>query len=352
MSNNVQDNPQQLPLSLDADDAADAILARWEDAEETQPSEQETEATDEIIEETDDTSEQEIVEEDDSAEDFEDPEEEYEEVEDDTEEDLEEEPEEEAEEAAYEVSDDTEVEIVVDGQAQQASIKELKRLYGQEAALTRKSQETAAKRKEAEDALGKSNAILQRMLEKAEARYKPYADVDMLVASKQMTADDFAQLRKEANEAEADLKFLQQEADQFYGELQQQQQAALREQAQGCVRELQERIPEWSNDLYNDIRSYAISKGLPEEAVNNYVDPNVIEILNKARLYDQGKRVATVKKAKAPMKKRTLRAKKAPPSAQDKKVKRMEESRAKLRQPRRGQDLDDIADALMSRWEQ
>lgn len=347
---NVLENPQQERTELDTDSAADAILARWEDAEETQPSEQETEATEEVVEETDDTSALEIVEEDDTEEATEDPDEEYEEVEDDTEEELEEEPEEEAEEAAYEVSDETEVEIVVDGKAQQASIKELKRLYGQEATLTRKSQQAAAKRKEAEDALGMSNAVLQRMLEKAEERYKPYADVDMLVASKQMTADDFAQLRKEATEAEADIKFLKEEADKFYGELQQQQQTTLREQATNCVRELQERIPEWNNDIYNDIRTYAIAQGLPEEAVNNYVDPNVIELINKARLFDQGKRVATVKKAK-PMKKR-LKAKKAPPSVEDKKVKRMDAARDKLRSKQRGQDLDDIADALMSRWEQ
>jgi hypothetical protein len=349
---NVLENPQQ-PRALSVEDAEEAILARWEDAGETQPSEQETEATEEVVEETDDTSAQEIVEEDNSVEDFEDPadEEVDEEVEYETDETEMVEEDEEAEEVSYEVSDETEVDIVVNGETQQASIKELKRLYGQEAALTRKSQETAAKRKEAEDALGKSSAILQRMLDKAQERYKPYAEVDMLVASKQMTAEDFAQLRKEAADAEADLKFLQSEADQFYGEIQQQQQAALREQATSCVRELQERIPEWSNDLYNDIRTYAIAQGLPEDQVNNYVDPTVIEILNKARLYDQGKRVATVKKAK-PMKKRVLRSKKAPPSEQDVRLKRMETARDKLRQPKRGQDLDDIAEALMSRWEQ
>tara|TARA_R110002153_G_scaffold226622_1_gene379286 strand:+ start:2856 stop:3899 length:1044 start_codon:yes stop_codon:yes gene_type:complete len=345
---NVLDDPQQGRLPLDTEDAAEAILARWEDAEETQPSEQETEATEEVVEETDDlTSEQEFVEEDDTAEDDEDPEYAVEEVEDDDDEEVEEE---ETEEVSYEVSDDTEVEIEVDGETQQASIKDLKRLYGQEASLTRKSQETAATRKKAEDALGKSSAVLQRMLEKAQERYKPYSDIDMLVASKQMTAEDFTQLRKEATEAETDLKFLQQEADQFYGEIQQKGQEALREKAQTCVRDLQERMPEWSNELYNDIRTYAIAQGLPEEQVNNYVDPNVIELINKARLYDQGKRVATVKKAK-PMKK-VLRSKKAPPSAMDKKAKRMDTARKKLQEPRRGQDLDDIADALMSRWEQ
>ena len=27
-------------------------------------------------------------------------------------------------------------------------------------------------------------------------------------------------------------------------------------------------MPEWSNELYNDIRTYAVAQGLPEEQVN------------------------------------------------------------------------------------
>lgn len=60
--------------------------------------------------------------------------------------------------------------------------------------------------------------------------------------------------------------------------------------------------------MYNDIRQYAITNGLPEEAVNQYVDPNVIMLLNKARMFDQTTKVATVKKAKAA--KKVLRTKK------------------------------------------
>ena len=59
---------------------------------------------------------------------------------------------------------------------------------------------------------------------------------------------------------------------------------------------LEQDIPEWNNQLYDDIRSYAIGIGLPEEQVNNYVDPTVIKVLNKARLFDQAKKVTTTKK--------------------------------------------------------
>ena len=81
------------------------------------------------------------------------------------------------------------------------------------------------------------------MLQKAEERYKPYAEVDMLVASKTMDDADFAALRKEAQLAHDDVKFLQEEADNFYGEIQQQQQAAQKEAARDAVKVLQENHP-------------------------------------------------------------------------------------------------------------
>ena len=80
----------------------------------------------------------------------------------------------------------------------------------------RKSQETASKRKEADEAINKNHAVFQTLLAKAEEKYKPYAEVDMLLASKTMEADDFALLRKEAQDAETELKFLREEADKFY----------------------------------------------------------------------------------------------------------------------------------------
>lgn len=332
--------PQQKELPLDAFgevDVTEAILQKWEDPDEKQASEQEEEAAAPALEETED--EEQVLEEEELDE----------EDEEDSETDLEEEDEEpEEEETTVEVSDDTTVEITIDGEVKTASIKDLKRLYGQEASLTRKSQETARQRKEASEAIDKSNVVLQSMLQRARERAKPYDDVDMLVASKTMSDADFAALRKEAKVAQDEVKFLTEEADNFYRGLQQQQQKQLQEQARECIKVLQEDIPDWSNNLYNDIRSYAVSQGLPQEQVDQYVDPNVIKILHKARLFDEGKKVATVKK-KAP-KKRVLKSDKAPLTSSAKRAKRTQELGRKVAAG--STDSDDLAALILSRWEQ
>jgi len=354
MANNVPDNTQtNIPLSVD--DAADALLARWTDADENQPSESDVpEAAD--TEPTPETNGSDLVDEQDTEveldddQDLEGPEEEeLDEDEYEDEDDQEEEETEEEAEEARKLSNDDLVSVTVDGETHQVPAKKLARLYGQEASLTRKSQELATQRKAAEEAVGKTSAVMQRMLEKAEEAYKPYADVDMLIASKTMSDSDFTQLRKEAQQAEDQLKFLREEADTYYSSMRSEQDKLLQEQAQTAVKVLQEAVPEWSNELYNDIRTYAVAQGLPEEQVNMIVDPNSIMILNKARLYDQGKRVASVKRKKASTKK-VMRSQKAPPSNKQLRTEKLAKSRAKLHE--RGSDIDDIADALMARWEE
>ena len=365
MSNDQTNQPQQSYQSFDdIEDAAEAILGRWTDDQETDLStDEDEEATSkEDIKETDAFEEYEEDETNEAEEPEEDTPEEEENLEDpdkeDTAEDTDEE-ETEEEEELIELTDETLVEIPVDGDVKQASIKELKRLYGQEASLTRKSQETAAKRKEADEALQRADLSYQKLIERAQACFKPYSEVDMLVASRQMDANEFAKLRQEASEAEQDLKFLTEEADAFYKQAQTDYSKQHQTAAQECVKVLQNELPDWGNDLYNDIRQYAVSVGLPSEQVDQYVDPQVIMVLNKARLYDQSKAAAETKKGKAVRIKKTktgnkvLRSKKAPPSDADVRIQRQKKAQNKLRSnASMSGDLDDIADALMSRWEQ
>ena len=344
----MEDVQDTKPQSLNLDQAQDAILAKWQvPDDDDQQTETETIAPEpEIVEETDEgvleieDDEDDVVDQDDDT----DPDDE--EVE--PEEDEDEEEEEEAE-AKKPLDDEQKVEILVDGETKSVSVRALKRLYGQEASLTRKSQETAQAKKDAQAQIERTHVTLQKMMEKAQEAYKPYAEVDMLVASKTMSDQDFTALRKEAQLASDNLKFLGEEADKFYGDLKAQQQEALQKQAQECVKVLQEEVPDWSNSMYNDIRSYAVNQGLPEEEVNQYVDPNVIKLLNKAMLYDQGKQKAAVKKKK-PSAKKILRSKKAPQTANEAKRQSVEKKRQKVRS-QRGTSLDDVTDLILSRWE-
>ena len=338
--NNVQRQTLETK-ALHIDDVPDAILSRWEDADEDQLSDDGEEASQQVEEETNDDVD--LVEVDETEEDIEE-DTEPEEEDDDANEDNDDEDELDSQFA----DDDAMVEVTVDGKVVQQSVKELKRLAGQEASLTRKSQETASKRKEADEAINKNHAVFQTLLAKAEEKYKPYSEVDMLLASKTMDADDFALLRKEAQDAETELKFLREEADKFYSDVQAQNQQALRDAAKQAVEVLQNDIPEWSDDLYNDIRAYAIEQGMDEATVNTIVDPTAIKILHKARLFDQGKQVATVKK-KVAAKKKVLRSTKSPEGERAAKQRRMKQTQEKLLN--RGTDFEDIADALLARWE-
>jgi len=348
---NNEQNVNSEPQALDIDDAADAILGRWDDGETLSEVEVE-DATSEDLAETE-VDEDEIDDEEDDQDDLEleDPDEdetEDEDVDDDTDEDDEEDDE------PLAASDDQIVDIAVNGESKQVSVKDLKRLYGQEASLTKKSQDLATQRKQSEEQLAQTQMSYQKLLERAEARYKPYADIDMLVASREMDAETFSQLRQDAKQAEDDLKFLQEESGQLVSQAQQQHQQATREAAAECVKVLQEQLPDWGNELYSDIRDYAVKSGLPKDQVDQYTDPQVIMLINKARLYDQSKESANSKKAKAKLKKsksgkKVLSSKKAPPS---KKTIQKAKQQKQMDSLSSAKDLDDIADALMSRWEE
>ena len=190
---NVQDQTS-ITKALRDDEVSDAILSRWEDAGDDQLSEDGEEASQQVEEETDDDVD--LVEVDETEEDIE------EDTEPEEEDDANEDNDDEDELDSQFADDDAMVEVTVDGKVVQQSVKELKRLAGQEASLTRKSQETASKRKEADEAINKNHAVFQTLLAKAEEKYKPYSEVDMLLASKTMEAEDFALLRKEAQDAE------------------------------------------------------------------------------------------------------------------------------------------------------
>lgn len=337
----------QSPLPFDESDAADAFLSRWTD-EDNESSPEPTEDTKQEAPEVPEQAEQdqeeaeEAVEE---AEDSEDPEEDPEEDEAETEEEAEEETEEDDESPKKTLDDDAEVEVKVDDQVLKVSVKELKRLYGQEAALTRKSQQVAAKRKEVEQTEQKLAVSLQKMYEKAASRWEPYSKIDMLVASKQLDADQFAALRAEAQAAYEDFRFISEEADAFVKQSQAQQQERIQQAAQEAVKVLKETIPGWSQGLYDQIREYAIGTGMDAEVVNNLVDPVALTLIHKARMYDESKKVVTKKKVLAPKKvvKTTVS-----PSVKDMSPSKAVNAEKRLRV---SGDVDDAAELFLSRWQ-
>lgn len=308
-------------------DAEEAILARWEASDESPDEPEEEEESSEEAPESvpTETDEEEVTEESDD--------------------DSEADPDEEVEEVAA-ADDDAVVEYVVDGETKQASVAELKRLAGQEAALTRKSQEVAAQRKQWESQALTNLAVLQKMQAKAMERFQPYANIDLFAASREMDPADFEQLRMDVAKAQADVQFFEQEIGSFSEQVQQAQTEALKAQAAEAMPVIKERIPEWNQELYRDIRSFAVDTGMDPEVVNNLVDPAAIEIIHKARLYDQlkSKSKAKVKKVVKRMPKKVVKSTNSSPSTDD----AVNKTRKKLAQ---SGSLEDAQAAFLAKWE-
>lgn len=325
--------------NLSVDSAAEAFLKRWEDPAKASegdqgandPQGEETSTVEDV--EDDETDDVEQTDDDQS---------------DETEDDDAEDSEEDTGPEPKVADDDVLVKVTVDGEEKTVSVKDLKRLYGQEASLTRKSQEIAEKRKAAEEEGAKYVTGLQTLLQRAYSRYEPYSKIDFLVASKELSTEEFSALRQEAQKSYEDVQFLQAELDGVLKTTTEKQTTLRREAAAEAVRVLSDPktgIPNWSPEVYDEIRMFAIGAGLPADQVNNYVDPVVIKILHKAMMHDRAKTVATEKKAKAPQKVLKPSNGVNPKAMND--AKKKAQNLSKLRSG----DADDIASVILSRWE-
>lgn len=291
-------------------DAAEALLGQWKDA--GMLSDQDEEGADshdpsETEDDEEDTENEDTTEE--NSEDQEDQEDsEDEDQEDETDDEDEDEGEDDEDEPQILENLDTKVKIKVDGEERTVSVKDLTRLYGQEASLTRKSQEVSELRKKAEDEGARYASASEALLKRALEKYAPYSKIDWVVAQSKLEPDELVALRTEARAAAEEVMFFKNQADEVFAQAQADREEQLLTAAKECMDVLsnpETGIEGWSQSLYDDIRAYAVKQGMDQEAVDMMVDPVAFKLIDKARRYDQAKATAktkTKKKAKAPKK--------------------------------------------------
>lgn len=201
--------------------------------------------------------------------------------------------------------EDAEVAITVDGKEHRVSVKELKRLYGQEAALTQKSQAIAEQRRAIETQGLYLAKILNDRYEAAKQKVAKYKDVDLFRASRELEPEEFDALRAAKEGAESELKALEIEGQEFLKRATETRQQLLRNQAKESLKVITKAIPEWSDEVYGKVRTYAVSQGMDADLVNEVVDPGAIIMMHKAMKYDEAqakKATVTKKVTKAPAK--------------------------------------------------
>lgn len=212
--------------------------------------------------------------------------------------------------------DETYVKIKVDDKEHEVSVKDLKRLWGQEAALTRKGQELATERTKVEDANKRNLTAYQVMLKRAEERAAPYKQINWagLLKDPNVTAEEASAIQAEARRVIDEEQFIKNELDGFMSHLSTQAKEQQANDAKACIKALStdktengepnpHYIEGWNQKVYDDLRSFAVEQGLNKAIVNQLTDPAAFKLMHMAMQFARGaKKVQTVKVNKAPKK--------------------------------------------------
>jgi hypothetical protein len=205
-------------------------------------------------------------------------------------------------------SDETYVKVKVGDEEHEVPVKDLKRLWGQEAALTRNSQEVAEQRKTVEADRAKNIAAYDVMLKRTTERADAYRALPwtQLLKDPEVPADQLTALQAEAQKAYDEEAFIKNELDGFMKKVTEDQRTERVKAAKTCITSLTNPesptyIKGWSNALYNDIRSFGTEMGIDKDTVNSLTDPGAFKILHMAMQFHRGAaKVVTRKVNKTP----------------------------------------------------
>lgn len=252
--------------------------------------------------------------------------------------DDEEEDEPEAPPAAAAAADEAIVKVTVNGEETEVTVGSLKRLAGQEATLTRKSQE-------ADVVGGRAALMIQGAIEGILEDLEPYKDIDWTLAAVEMEPDEFKWHRENFTRNEARYNKLLKEASSFEQIVADRQAASVKAQAAEALVELTADVPGWNDEMDSKVRKYAAAQGLDEADVASIANAKVLKLLRKAMLHDEAATAVAKKVNLTP--KRVKRSQGSEPlaGAKDKQQRILEKKMAS------GLATDDDAIALLvGRW--
>lgn len=239
--------------------------------------------------------------------------------------------------APVEPNDDATVSIEIGGEAKTFTVAQLKAFATQGEEITQRGQE-------ADEVGGRAAAALQAALEIAQEDFAPYADVDWLVLQNELSPEEFAWHRENAQKADQKYRKVLEKAKGFQEAAEQRQSAEQVRRAQAAITTLQKDIPGWSEALYGDILDYGAAQGLDKADLARVTDPGVIKVIHQAMLYSKGQTVAAKKVAAAPTKVIKPGSRDVPPA------KALAAQKAEKRLQAGSASDDDAVAVLMGRW--
>lgn len=194
-------------------------------------------------------------------------------------------------------TDDHKVTVKVGDEEHKVAVKDLKRLFGQEASLTKKSQEATEALNRATTEGERAITTLDAMLKRAQDRFEPYKNVDFALAAQRLDEASYRQLKADAQAAFADVNFLQSEANVLLNTVRENRSKAHQEALKKCDEALaaDPDTKGWDSKARDELAAYVISQGLPESFAKSVADPAAIKLIRKAMAHDKGLKAAQTK---------------------------------------------------------
>ncbi|MDO5647367.1 hypothetical protein [Paracoccus sp. (in: a-proteobacteria)] len=240
------------------------------------------------------------------------------------------------------VPEDT-VEILIGEEKKSVNRKDLERLYADRASIAKSAQHVHAQNR-AVEAQGMFLAQLyDARIKRAQEVAEKYSKVDLWAAHRELGTQEFNDLKANKEAAEAELAALNHEASSFLEQAQATRQTFIREAAAQAIPAIRQAIPEWSDTLYNDLRSYAVGQGMDQTTVNEIVDPAAIVMMRKAMLYDQAQ-----KKSETVVKKAVTAPKKVVGKPESRSDTTKANASRLVEQARATGDIDDVTAAFLA----
>lgn len=141
------------------------------------------------------------------------------------------------------------------------------------------------------------------MYQKAKADVDAYEAYDEFDAYRTLSPEQFENFKNNKKAAKAALDAVTHDAQNYIKNMQAAKVEILREQAKQALPEITRRIPEWNDNVYKELQTFAISTGMDVNVFNEITDPSAIEIIHMAYKYKKangGSSKVVKKEVKAP----------------------------------------------------
>ena len=212
---------------------------------------------------------------------------------------------------------DAKVRVKIDGEEVDVSFSDLLKGYSTEQSLSAKGRELGEARKELEaekarqleevSKLGEASSAILYQQENAFAQ--AYHTIENKIKKARAEGDTFElnELKDKREEFQSKYWEARKRREDLVGNLEKQQNELLQkqwaEQMEHFNSKITEYVPDFSPELAQDLRKFALDEGLPEALLDTITDPAIVKFVNDYRLLKTGVSKGEAKRKAAPTKK-------------------------------------------------